>query len=69
MNTILTSLHDKTKFYLNKLREHLKYKDDYIDDKLQLLAEYMAFDYIHQKFNVDQEQIEKAKQIFNLEIA
>ena len=61
-------LFDKTKFYLIKLREHLNYKDDYIDDKLQLTAEYMSFDYVFQKFNFERDTIEKALNFHNLTI-
>ena len=61
-------LFEKTKYYLIKLREHSNYKDDYLDDKLQLLSEYMAFDYIYKSFNLEKDVIEKAIIVNNLSI-
>ena len=49
---IINVLYEKTKYYLVKLREHFNKKEDYIDDKIQLLAEYMSFDFIFQKYYV-----------------
>jgi hypothetical protein len=68
INEIINILYEKTKFYLSKLREHLNYKDDYVDDKLHLVAEYMAFDYIYDKFNFEREVIEKAIVQHNISI-
>ena len=65
---ILNVLYDKTKYYLVKLREHFNKKDDYIDDKIQLLAEYMSFDFIFQKYDIDRTLIEKAMCQFDLTI-
>jgi hypothetical protein len=68
LNEIVLVLFEKTKFYLVKLREHLNYKDDYIDDKLQLIAEYMSFDFVYQKYGYEKEVIEKALHNNNLTI-
>ncbi len=65
---IINVLYDKTKYYLVKLREHYNKKDDYIDDRIQLLAEYMSFDFIFQKYDLDRTLVEKAMCHFDLTI-
>ena len=65
---IINVLYDKTKYYLVKLREHYNKKDDYIDDRIQLLAEYMSFDFIFQKYDLDRTLVEKAMCQFDLTI-
>jgi len=51
-----------------KLREHYNKKNDYIDDRIQLLAEYMSFDFIFQKYDLDRTMVEKAMCHFDLTI-
>ncbi len=65
---MINILYDKTKYYLTKLREHFNKKEDYIDDKLQLLAEYMSFDFIYQKYDIERNIIEKAMCEYDLTI-
>jgi hypothetical protein len=68
LSKIILDLHEKTKSYLTKLREYYNYKDDYIDDQLQIIAEYLAFDYIFKQYSLEREIIEKGMIIFNLSI-
>lgn len=44
----------------------MNYKDDYLDDNIQLVAEYMAFDSIYYKYNYEMDVIQKAKVVFNI---
>jgi hypothetical protein len=64
---VINVLFDRTKYYLLKLREQSNY-NEYLSDKLQILAEYMAFDYIFLKYNYEREVIEKAIIVNNLSI-
>ena len=59
-------LHQKTKIYITEIQDHMNYKNDYIDDKLQVLAEYRAFDYIFLNYNYEREEIEKGMIEYNL---
>jgi hypothetical protein len=65
---IVTVLYDKAKYYLTKLREHFNKKEDYLDDKIQLLAEYMSFDFVYQKYDIERNMLEKAMCEFDLTI-
>ncbi len=59
-------LHQKTRIYVTELQDHLNYKNDYIDDKLQVIAEYRAFDYIFLNYSYEREEIEKGMIEYNL---
>ncbi len=59
---------EKTKFYLEELRRKLNSRDDYNEEKLHLVAEYLAFDYIYVNENLEREVIEKAIYHNNLSI-
>jgi hypothetical protein len=63
---VVIVLFDKTKIYLAELRKHYHKKDNH--DKLQLIAEYMAFDYIYQEHDIDRDVIEKAMSFYDLTI-
>jgi hypothetical protein len=68
IDEITKILKEKMIYYLNKIREFLKNKDEYVNDKFQLIAEFMAFDYIFQKYNLEREVIEKSIYQLNLTI-
>jgi hypothetical protein len=63
---IIDILHQKTRIYITELQDHMNYKNDYVDDKLHLLAEYRAFDYIFLNYNYEREEIEKGMIEYNL---
>ncbi len=68
VSEIITVLYDKAKYYLTKLREHFNKKEDYLDDKIQLLAEYMSFDFVLQKYDIERNVLEKAMCEYDLTI-
>lgn len=65
LKEIINVLFDKTKFYLNKLREDLGIPEG---EKLQIYAESLGFDYIYENFGYEREIIEKALSIYKLKI-
>jgi hypothetical protein len=68
LKDVIMVIFEKTKFYLEELRRKLNSRDDYNEEKLHLVAEYLAFDYIYVNENLEREVIEKAIYHNNLSI-
>ena len=56
-------LHQYTVLYISKEKERINN-----DQKLQLYAEYLAFDQIYREFKIEKEVLECARILYNLVI-
>jgi hypothetical protein len=68
INDTIQILQEKVIYFLNKICNECKIKQDKICDKLQLIAEHLAFDFIYQKYNIEMESLEKALYLGNLTV-
>lgn len=66
LSEVLNLLYEKTKYYIGKIREFNGIKKDALDDKTQILAEHMAFDYVFKRYSYDREVIQKAMSKYKL---
>lgn len=66
LSEVLNLLYEKTKFYIGKIREFNGIKKETLDDKTQILAEHMAFDYVYKKYSYSREVIQKAMSKYKL---
>lgn len=66
INKILNELYDKTKFNILRIKEYFSFPENYKDENIQIIAEYMTFDYINKEYNLEKIQIEKALQLYNI---
>jgi hypothetical protein len=65
LKVIVTSLHEQTIRNITKLKDSYKINSE---EKLQILAEYLAFDQIFKDHKIDKETIEQSLISFNLTI-
>jgi len=69
LQEILTVLYNMLKIYQKQIKEHYNKKQIYLtQQKIIIFAEYMAFDYVFQKFKLERKVFEKSLNTFQLQI-